>query len=230
VSSTAKQQLSRNPQNAGYANPIKTYPVPAVTNEDGTISVPAQPVYGIDPNHEPIDMQMPVRLYGQSGGTSTFAADVISAPDFTWTSFPGLSVRAGLELYNVAGNTAVAQRTPTIYRSATIPAATGTTDVWTPAGGLRFRLMGYSIHFAGTAAAVGLRTFALQQETLGDIGINTGTLAPAAGTGAENSVVVVNFPGNGYLATVADKKLQVVTGTTAYNVGADYISVWGTEE
>jgi hypothetical protein len=67
VSSTAKQQLSRNPQNAGYSNPIKTYPVPAVTNEDGTISVPAQPVYGIDPNHEPIDMYLAVRSI--PGGT-----------------------------------------------------------------------------------------------------------------------------------------------------------------
>lgn len=56
MNQTAKQQLSRNPQNAGYSNPIKTYPVPAVTNEDGTISVPAQPVYLIDPNVEPIPM------------------------------------------------------------------------------------------------------------------------------------------------------------------------------
>jgi hypothetical protein len=69
VSSTAKQQLSRNPQNAGYSNPIKTYPVPAVTNEDGTISVPAQPVYGIDPNHEPIDMYLATRSI--LGGTPT---------------------------------------------------------------------------------------------------------------------------------------------------------------
>ena len=61
MSSTAKQQLSRNPQNAGYANPIKTYPVPAMENEDGTISVPAQPVYGIDPNHEPIDLYLATR-------------------------------------------------------------------------------------------------------------------------------------------------------------------------
>jgi hypothetical protein len=73
VSSTAKQQLSRNPQNAGYSNPIKTYPVPAVTNEDGTISVPAQPVYGIDPNHEPIDMYLATR--GIPGGTITSQSD-----------------------------------------------------------------------------------------------------------------------------------------------------------
>jgi hypothetical protein len=77
VSSTAKQQLSRNPQNAGYANPIKTYPVPAVENSDGTISVPAQPVYGIDPNHEPIDMYLATRgipggiVYAAQGNATT---------------------------------------------------------------------------------------------------------------------------------------------------------------
>jgi hypothetical protein len=75
VSSTAKQQLSRNPQNAGYANPIKTYPVPAVTNEDGTISVPAQPVYGIDPNHEPIDMYLACRTYPTGGVVWSFIND-----------------------------------------------------------------------------------------------------------------------------------------------------------
>lgn len=62
MSSTAKQQLSRNPSNAGYATPIKTYPVPAVTNEDGTISVPAQAVYLIDPTVEPIPMGSDVTL------------------------------------------------------------------------------------------------------------------------------------------------------------------------
>ena len=61
MNQTAKQQLSRNPSNAGYSTPLKTYSVPATSNEDGTINVPAQPVYGIDPDHEPIDTYMAVR-------------------------------------------------------------------------------------------------------------------------------------------------------------------------
>lgn len=89
---TAKQQLSRNPQNAGYATPIKTYPVPAVTNEDGTISVPAQPVYGIDPNHEPIDMYLAVRSIlggvpggiGNAGGIGATGIQVTVPPGFRW--------------------------------------------------------------------------------------------------------------------------------------------------
>jgi hypothetical protein len=87
VNATAKQQLSRNPQNAGYSNPIKTYPVPAITNEDGTISVPAQPVYGIDPNHEPIDMYLATRtipggtpqLLAQGTGQATGALGLLAA-------------------------------------------------------------------------------------------------------------------------------------------------------
>lgn len=119
---------------------------------------------------------------------------------------------------------------PTTYKSATIAAAAGSNDVWTPGTGKKFRLMGFMIVLAGTAAAPGARTFSIQEETLGAIGIDTGCLAPAAGTGAENTPIVVNLPGNGYLATTANKKLQVVTGTTSYTAGADYITVWGREE
>lgn len=61
MNATAKQQLRRNVANDPYSNPTKTYNVPAVSNEDGTLSLPAQPVYGIDPNHEPIDAYMAVR-------------------------------------------------------------------------------------------------------------------------------------------------------------------------
>jgi hypothetical protein len=71
VNATAKQQLSRNPSNAGYSNPIKTYPVPAVTNEDGTISIPAQPVYLIDPLTEPIPIGSAVSVKTIPGGTVT---------------------------------------------------------------------------------------------------------------------------------------------------------------
>jgi len=76
VNQTAKQQLKRNVCPLCYATPAKTYTVPAVENPDGTINIPAQPVFGIDPNHEPIDgymatRQIPggvVRDYSYSGG------------------------------------------------------------------------------------------------------------------------------------------------------------------
>lgn len=64
---TPEQKLSRNPQNAGYTNPLKSYDVPAKDNPDGTINVHSQPVFGIDPNHEPIDQYMACRTI--PGGT-----------------------------------------------------------------------------------------------------------------------------------------------------------------
>jgi hypothetical protein len=77
VNATAKQQLRRNVDNQNYSNPTKTYPVPAVTNEDGTLSIPAQAVYGIDPNHEPIDMYMAVRTVpGGTVGSGSFVAGI----------------------------------------------------------------------------------------------------------------------------------------------------------
>lgn len=78
MNQTAKQQLSRNPSNAGYATPLKTYSVPATENQDGTINVPAQPVYGIDPDHEPIDSFMKVRTVPGGTITTTAAATIMA--------------------------------------------------------------------------------------------------------------------------------------------------------
>jgi len=73
VNATAKQQLRRNVLNDPYSNPTKIYSVPATTNEDGTLNIPAQAVYGIDPNHEPIDAYMAVR--SSLGGTPVIVYD-----------------------------------------------------------------------------------------------------------------------------------------------------------
>lgn len=64
MNATVKQQLSRNPSGAGYQNPLKTYSVPATENPDGTINVPVQPVYLVDPTVEPIAMVQPNLLSG----------------------------------------------------------------------------------------------------------------------------------------------------------------------
>lgn len=77
---TAKQQLSRNPSNAGYATPVKTYSVPAMENDDKTISVPAQPVYLIDPTIEPIPMGQFVMVTTKPGGVITAAGAVTGVP------------------------------------------------------------------------------------------------------------------------------------------------------
>jgi hypothetical protein len=88
--------------------------------------------------------------------------------------------------------------------------------------------MGLIICPSGTGAAAGLRTFSIEEETLGQI-MAASVLAPAAGV-ACNAPICINLPGNGYLATTADKDLVITTGTTAYTVGSDAITAWGTEE
>jgi hypothetical protein len=45
-----------------------------------------------------------------------------------------------------------------------------------------------------------------------------------------NAPICISLPGNGYLATLADKDLIITTGTTAYTVGSDAVTAWGTEE
>lgn len=67
MNATVKQQLRRNVCPLCYQNPAKTYSVPSTENEDGTLNIPAQPVFGIDPNHEPIDGYMSTRTI--PGGT-----------------------------------------------------------------------------------------------------------------------------------------------------------------
>jgi len=73
VIKTPSQRLSRNPSGAGYTNPLRSYSVPATDNPDGTINVPAQAVFGIDPNREPIDAYLATRQI--PGGTPTRTYD-----------------------------------------------------------------------------------------------------------------------------------------------------------
>jgi hypothetical protein len=92
VNATAKQQLRRNVANDPYSNPTKLYSIPSTTNEDGTINIPAQAVFGIDPNHEPIDAYMAVRTVPggvitsqASGGTAINATQIIVPAGKKWT-------------------------------------------------------------------------------------------------------------------------------------------------
>jgi hypothetical protein len=143
-------------------------------------------------------------------------------------TIPALTVKAQINYYNNVSTALEVIRTPTKYYFATCAAATGATVIWSPAAGKKFRLMGLIICPSGTAAAAGLRTFSIEEETLGQI-MAASVIAPAAGVGC-NAPICINLPGNGYLATTADKDLIITTGTTAYNVGSDAVTAWGTEE
>jgi len=71
VIKTPSQRLSRNPSAAGYSNPLRSYSVPATDNPDGTINVPAQPVYLIDPITEPIPIGGNVIIRTLTSGSFT---------------------------------------------------------------------------------------------------------------------------------------------------------------
>lgn len=75
---TPTQRLSRNPSNAGYQNPLRSYSVPATDNPDGTINVPVQPVVILDMTQEPI-----VPFNVPSGQTTNLRAVVTNTVTLT---------------------------------------------------------------------------------------------------------------------------------------------------
>lgn len=142
---TAKQQLSRNPSNAGYATPLKTYSVPAAVNEDKTISVPASPVFGIDPNHEPIDMYMAVRTI--PGGTITHENNSFAITSAVATPLGSNQIQQAV-VADIVASATVGNRA--IYATLTY----GSVVMWrgpTSAVVTAAQTLGYDISFGGSA-------------------------------------------------------------------------------
>lgn len=119
----------------------------------------------------------------------------------------------------------VALRTATVFRTVVADAA-GETTIWTPAAGLRFRLLGYTISVCGTLAALGVETIDFLDGTGG--AIIASHLAAVGATVSGDSQISAQL-GNGILSAVADNELVVDLGT-AFTDGGVAINVWGTEE
>jgi hypothetical protein len=225
VSQTAKLHVERRVPAAGaMSRNIKDFQVPSVENPDGTISPVAQVIIPLDVNTEPNTYTMPCTI--QDKATGNFLGVASPLANMTASSY-AIATRSQL-FVSPWPSASEPLRTPTTYKFATCAAATGATVIWAPAAGKKFRLMGLIICPSGTAAAAGLRTFSIEEETLGQI-MAASVIAPAAGVGC-NAPIVIDLPGNGYLATLADKDLIITTGTTAYTVGSDAVTAWGTEE
>jgi len=237
VNATAKQQLRRNVANDPYSNPTKTYSVPATENPDGTLNIPAQAVYPIDPNVEPIQTTMPVRAYGLDAGSS----GAIAGPSYTRSVNAAISsnsfspagadngpvVLAISELYNNVSNGWEAERTPMIYRHA-LCTSVAATAVWDPAAGKKFRIMGYVIVPAAGMAAAGIQLITLLDQAAAIV-IAHQVYLPIAASITNQPPIVVQLPGNGYLSVAADNILNC-TLTAACTAGAISIFVYGTEE
>lgn len=122
-------------------------------------------------------------------------------------------------------------RTPTIFKTANVFAA-GSTTIWTPAAGKKFRLMAYRVLISGDAAMAAANK---QNIALTDGGVNIGqqddVFLPAV-SGTTPTLYVgpwVIYPSNGYLSTAANNVLAVNLGF-AITTGGVRLNFCGTEE
>lgn len=122
------------------------------------------------------------------------------------------------------------KRTPKIFKTVTVTAA-GSTAVWTPAAGKKFRLMGYSIEVTGNAIqAVGGNFEAVFLDAATAIGAGSSWYIPAAALNVFGSDGGKPFElGNGYLSTLANNALNINL-SAALTGGEIRVNVWGTEE
>jgi hypothetical protein len=188
---------------------------------DGTLTSPTSILAQAQPTSAPSTI---INSVGANGGS--------------WKNISMNNLAQGLNVFSIQGaldvdasggtGTILPVRSPTKYKWAACT-TTAATDLWTPAAGKKFRVMCGTIQCAGGLAAAGLETIDLQEETLGTFGLKFGTWVPIAAAAAGTPQIYFDLRPNGYLATTADKKLQVVLGA-AMTAGAVEVTVWGTEE
>jgi len=201
------------------------YPQDIAKDEDGNLLIGVETVQPFNPITG--ETNLPVKVYGNYGGTPT-AVSSVQLPNTVGGSNYGLVTSSLMMAYNPGTGVSDPVRTPTTWKWAACTTVAAT-DVWTPAGGKKFRVMGGVIWPSAGLAAAGVETIDLQEETLGTFGLKFQTYCPIAASVAAQAPLHFDLRPNGYLATTADKKLQVVLGTAA-TAGAISVSVWGTEE
>jgi hypothetical protein len=134
-------------------------------------------------------------------------------------------------MYNTSagGNSYVYGRTPHVFKTAQVTAA-GSTPVWTPTGGTKFRLMRYQIVLTDNAAAnqngvVTLTFF----DAATNLSVSHDFYIPAApGTGSQYIGPWVDL-GNGIISAAANNVLNASLSTPLIQ-GNFRINVCGTEE
>lgn len=119
-------------------------------------------------------------------------------------------------------------REATVYHTAFVTAS-GTTAVWTPTAGTSFRLMGYSIDIAGTAAATGVQHIELLDSATVIKNHLATVLQTFAPTTALQGVTISVDLGQGQLSAAPDNVLNVNL-SEAMASGGVAVNVWGTEE
>jgi len=128
-------------------------------------------------------------------------------------------------LYNSLTGKGEAQRTVTKLIPSGLISNIGTTVLWTPAAGKKFRLLGFSVIIrVDTTTAAGSLITLLDGATPID---NVCWIAATVTT--QPNRWSAPLPGNGYLSTAAGNVLYV-NCSAALTAGGIYINVWGCEE
>jgi hypothetical protein len=125
-------------------------------------------------------------------------------------------------LYNAITSVFTPARTPTTWKAASATNI-NTTALWTPVGGKKFRLMGFSWAIPSTSTSAGGAVVSLLDSAA------TICYVAAIGTTTTAFTGQVQFNGNGYLSAAADQVLYMQL-SAAFTAGAIYMTAWGTEE
>jgi hypothetical protein len=122
----------------------------------------------------------------------------------------------------VKGANTEAARTPIIWKTAMANAA-GTTALWTPGAGKRFRLMGFSFAIPSDATSIAGSVVSLLDAAA--------TICYVAAIGATTGAFAgqVIFNANGYPSGAINQVLNINL-SAAFTVDSIFMTAWGTEE
>jgi len=140
----------------------------------------------------------------------------------TTTGQYGVCVNAALQVNDGTSSYWVFVRTPKFWKAASATNI-NTTALWTPTGGKKFRLMGFSWAIPSNSTSVAGSVVSLLDSAATICYVS----AIGATTGAQSGCV--NFAVNGYLSAAVDQVLYMQL-SAAFTAGAIYMTAWGTEE
>jgi hypothetical protein len=193
-------------------------PIPSAKGEDGSTEMPIQGVFPVDINTDPMTYTMPCTIGDVNGSVGTVPANWSTLFD----SGRALMVASAMFVAKPSTGKFESLRTPTVFKIASANAINDTA-LWTPAGGKRFRLMGFTWTIPNTATAAAGTVITLRDAAADIFNIITMGNTTAGQTGT------VVLPGNGYLSAAADQVLNIHL-SAALTVGVIAFSAFGTEE
>lgn len=157
-------------------------------------------------------------------GVGPINVEVIGARSDTGTGFTSVPTQPVSAINHVLNFGVIFEpvRTPNTFKLANA-AAIGSTALWTPAAGKKFRILGFSVFIPSISTSAAGSVVSLLD--------NAAAFTYAAAIGATTAVVAltVALGPNGFLSAAANNVLNISL-SAAFTAGAIYVSAWGTEE